>query len=66
MRDINSLTLEECRKIILSIQCTLGRDYTGRFAVWNPDKSWEQETVSYIAETLEEHNLKPTDDDREA
>lgn len=60
MRDVKSLTLEDCHQIIASIQETLW--YTSDVderPVWDPDEEWGPATLEYVGEALERHGLKP-------
>ena len=57
MKSLSERTRDELAEIIEEICDILWRDpVTGRF---DPERSWNSETIEWIADVLEEEGLKP-------
>jgi len=58
-RSAADLSEDELRKVVSDVQGLLYYDCDRKGDFWNPEKAWNSETFSEIAEVLSEHGLVP-------
>ena len=59
MKNANELSREELAEVVAGIQAILFLDIGPEGDFWNGDKEWGTETLEAVADTLEEHGLRP-------
>lgn len=59
MKNANELGREELAEVVAGIQVILFLDIGPEGDRWNSEKEWDTETLEAVADTLEEHGLRP-------
>lgn len=64
MRNVSDLSREELENIVGNVQAILWLDVDRASDNWDPDKSWDSETIEYVADALIRHGLRPAEGDQ--